>query len=159
MKAYGGVDVQIHIFLTSALAGGEWSASRPFRFIPGETASDSNWIGGWLGPSASMDDVEKRKWLTLPGLELWTHSRPAHSQSLYRLRYQPIRFQSRNSAMMKNFQSINAHAVTQNIECKSGQLESDNLSYNFCCSSAFIAESEAICPSIELAGIKAGFFV
>jgi hypothetical protein len=27
MKAYGGVDVQMHIFLTSALVGGEWSAS------------------------------------------------------------------------------------------------------------------------------------
>jgi hypothetical protein len=33
MKAYGGVDVYIHIFLTSALVGGEWSASRPCRFI------------------------------------------------------------------------------------------------------------------------------
>jgi hypothetical protein len=30
-----GVDVQIHIFLTSALAGGEWSASRTGRFTPG----------------------------------------------------------------------------------------------------------------------------
>jgi hypothetical protein len=29
MKAYGGVDVWIHIFLTSALAEGECSASRP----------------------------------------------------------------------------------------------------------------------------------
>jgi hypothetical protein len=29
MKAYGGVDVYIHIFLTSVLAGVEWSASRP----------------------------------------------------------------------------------------------------------------------------------
>jgi hypothetical protein len=28
MKAYGGVDVYIHIFLTSALAGGELPASR-----------------------------------------------------------------------------------------------------------------------------------
>jgi hypothetical protein len=28
MKTYGGVDVQIHVFLTSALVGGEWSASR-----------------------------------------------------------------------------------------------------------------------------------
>jgi hypothetical protein len=28
MKTYSGVDVQIHIFLTSALVGGEWSASR-----------------------------------------------------------------------------------------------------------------------------------
>jgi hypothetical protein len=31
MKAY----VEIHIFLTSALVGGEWSASRPDRFTPG----------------------------------------------------------------------------------------------------------------------------
>jgi hypothetical protein len=36
MKAYGGVDVQMHIFLTSALVGGEWSASRPGRFTLGE---------------------------------------------------------------------------------------------------------------------------
>jgi hypothetical protein len=31
-----GVDVYIHIFLTSALAGGEWSALRPGRFTSGE---------------------------------------------------------------------------------------------------------------------------
>jgi hypothetical protein len=36
MKTYGGVDVQIHVSLTSALAGGEWSASRPGRFTPGK---------------------------------------------------------------------------------------------------------------------------
>jgi hypothetical protein len=36
MKAYGGMDVQIHIFLTSALAGGEWSASRPGALPPGK---------------------------------------------------------------------------------------------------------------------------
>jgi hypothetical protein len=36
MKAYVEVDVQIHIFLTSAIAGGEWSASRPCRFTPGK---------------------------------------------------------------------------------------------------------------------------
>jgi hypothetical protein len=34
MKAYGGVDVWIHIFLTLALAGGEWSASRPGPLYP-----------------------------------------------------------------------------------------------------------------------------
>jgi hypothetical protein len=34
MKAYGGVDVYIHIFLTSTLVGGEWSASHPGRFTP-----------------------------------------------------------------------------------------------------------------------------
>jgi hypothetical protein len=38
MKVYGGVDIQIHIFLTSALAGGEWLVSHPDRFTPGEIA-------------------------------------------------------------------------------------------------------------------------
>jgi hypothetical protein len=78
----GGVDVYISNFLTSALAGSEWSASCPGRFIPG-----THWIGGWVGLRASLDDVEKRKFLTLPGLELRPLSRPACSQSLYRLRY------------------------------------------------------------------------
>jgi hypothetical protein len=36
MKTYEGVKVQIHLFLTLALTGGEWSASRPGRFTPGE---------------------------------------------------------------------------------------------------------------------------
>jgi hypothetical protein len=65
MKAYGGVHVQIHIFFTSALARGEWSASRPGRFTPG-----THWIGSLVNPIASLADVEKRKFLTLPGLEL-----------------------------------------------------------------------------------------
>jgi hypothetical protein len=39
MKANGGVDVQIHIFLTSALVLGEWSASRPGRFTPEKRAA------------------------------------------------------------------------------------------------------------------------
>jgi hypothetical protein len=34
MKAYGGVDVWIHMFLTSALAGGVVTDSRPGRFTP-----------------------------------------------------------------------------------------------------------------------------
>jgi hypothetical protein len=86
MKVYGGVDVQIHIFLTSALVGSQWSALRPCRFIPGETPG-SHWIGGWMDPRASLDDVEERKSLTLSGLELRPLGRPARSQSLCRLRY------------------------------------------------------------------------
>jgi hypothetical protein len=54
MNAYGGVDVYIHVFLTSTLAGGEWSTSRPARFTPG-----TRWIGGWVDPRAGVDDVEK----------------------------------------------------------------------------------------------------
>jgi hypothetical protein len=84
MKVYGGVDVQIHAFLTSALIGDEWSASRPGRFIPWERAPSTHWIGGWVGPRTGLDGVEKRKFLILPGLEFRTLHRPAHSQSLYR---------------------------------------------------------------------------
>jgi hypothetical protein len=37
MKVYGGVDILIHVFLTSELIGGEWSASRPCPFTPGKS--------------------------------------------------------------------------------------------------------------------------
>jgi hypothetical protein len=60
MKAYGGVDVYIHIFLTSVLVGGELSASSPGRFTPRERAPGTRWIGGWVDPRAGLDDVEKR---------------------------------------------------------------------------------------------------
>jgi hypothetical protein len=50
MKACGGVDVYIHVFLTSVLVGDEWSASSSGRFTPGEGAFCTHWIGGWVGP-------------------------------------------------------------------------------------------------------------
>jgi hypothetical protein len=59
MKAYGGID----IFLTSALAGGDWSASRPGLFTP-----DTHWIGGWVDPRAGLEDVESRKSCPYPDL-------------------------------------------------------------------------------------------
>jgi hypothetical protein len=67
MKMYGRVDTEIHIFLTLALVEGEWLASRPCCFTPRETAPSSHWIGGWVG--ASLDDREKLKFFTLPGLK------------------------------------------------------------------------------------------
>jgi hypothetical protein len=80
MKACGGVDVQIHV-------GGEWSASHRGRFIPGERAHGTHWIGGWVDPRARLDDVEKRTFLILPELELRPLGHPARSQLLYRLSY------------------------------------------------------------------------
>jgi hypothetical protein len=47
--------------LTSALDGGEWSASRPGRFIPRERAPGIHWIGGRVGPRAVLGAVVKRK--------------------------------------------------------------------------------------------------
>jgi hypothetical protein len=52
MKAYVGVDVQISIFLTSALVGGEWSASCPSHLTPGERAPTTHWIGRLGGPQS-----------------------------------------------------------------------------------------------------------
>jgi hypothetical protein len=61
MKAYGGVDVYRHAFLTSALDGGEWSASRLGRFTPRERAHGTHWVGGWVGPKTVLDAMVKRK--------------------------------------------------------------------------------------------------
>jgi hypothetical protein len=84
MKAYGGMH---HVFLISALVGREWSASRPDRFTPGGKVPGTHWIGDWVSLRTGLNYVEKRKFLTLPGLELRPLSRPARSQSLYRLSY------------------------------------------------------------------------
>jgi hypothetical protein len=44
------VDVWIHVFLTLALVGGEWSDSRPGRFNSGERAPGTHYGGGWVAP-------------------------------------------------------------------------------------------------------------
>jgi hypothetical protein len=49
------------ILLTSALDGGEWSASRPYRFTPGTHS-----IGDWVDPGIGLNAVEKRKALHRP---------------------------------------------------------------------------------------------
>jgi hypothetical protein len=87
MKAYGGVDVQIHVFLTSALAGSEWSASCSGNLTPRERVPDTHWIGSFVDPREGLNDVEKRKFFAIPGLEHRPLGRPARSQLVYRLRY------------------------------------------------------------------------
>jgi hypothetical protein len=59
----------------------------PAALSPKEKAPGTHWIGVWVGPRAGLDDVEKRKFLTLPRNELRPLRRPTHNQSLYRLRY------------------------------------------------------------------------
>jgi hypothetical protein len=50
MKAYweSGVNSSTHSS-TSALDGGEWSASRPGLFTPRQITRGIHWIGGWVG--------------------------------------------------------------------------------------------------------------
>jgi hypothetical protein len=61
MKAYWGVEVKLHSFFDLGTRWGEWSASRPGRFTPRERAPGTHWIGGWVGPTAVLDAVVKRK--------------------------------------------------------------------------------------------------
>jgi hypothetical protein len=72
MKACEGVDVEIHIFLTSALVGRERSV-----LPPGETAPRIHWKGDLVRPRVCLDDVDKRKFFSLPGLDLQPLSRPS----------------------------------------------------------------------------------
>jgi hypothetical protein len=70
VKTYGGVDVQIQVFVTSARVAGEWSASCLGHFTLMKRAPGTHWIGGWVGPTTSLDDMKGRKILPLPGLKL-----------------------------------------------------------------------------------------
>jgi hypothetical protein len=59
----------------------------PRPLYPRVKSPGIHWIGGWVGPRTGLDDVENRKFLNLPALELRPFGRPTSSQSLYRLRY------------------------------------------------------------------------
>jgi hypothetical protein len=87
MKTYAEMDIWIRAFLTSALLGGEWSASQPVRFTPEGRAPGTHWVGGWVGPRIGLDDLGNRKILPLAGLEIRPLCSPALSQSLYLLHY------------------------------------------------------------------------
>jgi hypothetical protein len=64
-------------FALPGLVEEEWRASYCGRLTPG-----TYWIQGWVGPRAGQDDMEKWKFLTLPGFELRPLGRPVRSQSL-----------------------------------------------------------------------------
>jgi hypothetical protein len=70
--------------LTSALEGGEWSASQPGRFTPRESAPGTHPC--WVGPSAVLDAVNKRK---IP--------RPAGNRILEPRSSSPARYRPSNS--------------------------------------------------------------
>jgi hypothetical protein len=78
-----------YLYLTSALDGGEWSASRPGRALPpGKGPPGTHWIGGWMGPRAGPNSRARRKNpLPLSGIEPRSLDRPARSQTLYCLSY------------------------------------------------------------------------
>jgi hypothetical protein len=55
-----GVVIQIHVFLTKIVVEGEWSASRPCSLTPLRgKISGTIWLGGGVGASSDLDDLEK----------------------------------------------------------------------------------------------------
>jgi hypothetical protein len=76
------VDPRILDLGNSLKCRSERYASHPGCFTP-----RTYWIGGWVGPKTGLDDVERRKILPLPGLELLTLGCPGRSQWLYQLCY------------------------------------------------------------------------
>jgi hypothetical protein len=69
VKAHGGIEVQLHSFLTSALDGGEWSTSRLGRFTPGKECQypSSRRLGGSQGRSGQF--TEEKNQLPFPRFE------------------------------------------------------------------------------------------
>jgi hypothetical protein len=55
MKLYGGAEIQLHTFLTSAVWGGKWTTSRPnWCFVTRERPVGSHLLADWLGPRNRM---------------------------------------------------------------------------------------------------------
>jgi hypothetical protein len=50
-----------HVFLTSVVVRGEWSASRLDRFNLTERSYDNQLLGGCVGSRTGMDKEEKRQ--------------------------------------------------------------------------------------------------
>jgi hypothetical protein len=47
---------ELYVFLISVLVGGEWTASHPCHYSPGDRDPDNHCIGGWVGPRDSLED-------------------------------------------------------------------------------------------------------
>ena len=90
--------------MTTALEGGEGSASRPGRFLPRERPG-THCTGGWVGHRAGLERAEN---ISPTGIRSPDH--PARSQSLYRLSYRSHRdvwrdvsFRCSNHNLFRNY--------------------------------------------------------
>jgi len=70
---WGNGGIASHI-LNLSTRWGEWSASCPGHFIPGERAPSTHWTGGWLGPRMVCMYWWRDKSLPLPEIRPWLSS-------------------------------------------------------------------------------------
>jgi hypothetical protein len=70
----------VDVVCNSVLVGGEWSVSRPDRFIPDKELPVTSHAGGWVGPRAGLDDARKEETLDPTG----TRTRNPRPSSLQR---------------------------------------------------------------------------
>jgi hypothetical protein len=82
MEALGERRYSSYSFTTSALDGGEWSASLPGRALPPvKGPPGTHCTGGWVGPRAGLDTEARGKNPLLPaGIEPRSPGCPARSQ-------------------------------------------------------------------------------
>jgi hypothetical protein len=79
MTTFGGVDIYIEVFVTSAQVGAEWSASHLRCFTTREAVSDTHSMVQ-VGLRAGLNAVEQRKFFNLSELKLRSFGHPAHIQ-------------------------------------------------------------------------------
>jgi hypothetical protein len=70
IKKYGGMEVQLHVFLTSVLNGIKWSALRPGRFTDEVRGSGTHWGGLSVGPKPVWLCEEEKNLLPMQGIKI-----------------------------------------------------------------------------------------
>lgn len=82
MKAYGGVEEQLHSFLSSVIDAGRWLTSHSDHFISGGRAFQNplhRRLGGDGAYSRSVRFGKSKHLLPLPGIEIRFLGYPTHS--------------------------------------------------------------------------------
>jgi hypothetical protein len=68
MKMYG-VSRYSYTILNLSSNGGKWIAFHSYPFTAWEILPGTHWVGGWVGPRAGLDVMEKHK-MSCPCSEL-----------------------------------------------------------------------------------------
>jgi hypothetical protein len=84
---------------------------------PSERDPGIHWIEGWVDPRVGLYDAEKRKYLTLLGLEFRPLGRPARSQSLSRLlKYSNKQWINKKTLLVRTPNRLNrGYVITTNF--------------------------------------------